>query len=94
MPKSETLHIIGISLPLESESAEAIVYAANKQTGQMSFEPLESISINNRSINTQFFSARSLERRIRGYYSAETPSQNKGEIDIVTPLSADEFEQF
>lgn len=92
MSKSETLYIVDMLGSLDA--GETIVYAADKKTGQLSFEPLENISINNRSISTQYFSARSLERRVRGYYSTKGTTANKGELDIVTPLASNETEQF
>lgn len=91
MPKSETLHVLGLSQPLSAE--ELVVYAADKEEGQMSMEPLQEISINNRSMRTDYFSAISLGRRVRGYYSADTPHQVKGEIDIVTPLAPGAVEE-
>lgn len=93
MSKSETLRIVDISQPLE-QGGESVVYAADRRTGQMSFEAIEDIKINNKSTTTEYFSAKSLERRVRGYHSENDTSRGRGEIDIVTPLLPGEVEQF
>lgn len=92
MPKLEVLDIIHIDQPLES--GDVFAYASNRETGQMSIEPLQDVMVNNRSVNTEYFIARSLGRRVRGLYSAESNKAVKGEFDIVTPLGTDEEEKF
>lgn len=93
MSKSETLRIMSIEPPLE-EGGDSVVYAADKRTGEEDLVEINEISINNKSITTEYFSAVSLGRRVRGYYTEADTTLGKGEIDIVTPLAAGESEQF
>lgn len=67
-----------------------MLFTADEETGQMSFELLKDISINNRGMTINYFAAKSLGHSVRGYLRADRDSDYEGgvaasgEIDILT----------
>lgn len=82
MSRAEELWISDIQDDLGNESD--VVFAENERTGQISIEPIDSISINQRSRSTLHFSAESLGRHVRGYYSPDEHVGYKGRVTIKT----------
>mgnify|MGYP003606021753 CR=1 FL=1 len=91
MPQREELHIVDV-VP-SSVDDECVLFVADKLTHQISFEPLSDISIDIKSRNAiSHFSARSLGRRVIGFYTIDDDGSVNGEADFVTPLLAGEVE--
>lgn len=90
MPPKEELYIADfISTP---EDDGGILFVSNKETNQMSFEPLGEITIDITSKSMNHFSATSLGRRVRGYFVIDEFGMPSGEADFVTPLRVDQTE--
>lgn len=92
MPPKEELYIVDyISAP---EDDGGILFVSDKDTNQMSFEPLSEITLDITSKSMNHFSAMSLGRRVRGYFVIDESGMPSGEADFVTPLRADQTESF
>lgn len=65
---------------------EDVLFMEDEKTRQISFEPLESISINQQSVDTLHFTATSLGRRVRGYYKPSQERIRNGRAVITTQL--------
>ncbi len=92
MAKSEELKIV--SVETSSLEEDGFFFVADKQTRQMSFEPLEDIFVSARTATLAYFSAQSLGRRVRGFIGVAKDGTQYGEVDFVTPLRAGEDEVF
>ena len=84
MSRAEELWILTAENDLTN--GEDVLFMEDEQTHQTSFEPLNSITINQQTEDTLYFTASSLGRRVRGYYSPRQDSQRKGRA-VLTILS-------
>ncbi len=91
MPLREEMRFLGFLG--SSPEDDGFVLAADSETNQTSFEPIESLSHDYASDTMNIFSARSLGRRVQGYYVARSNGGVVGEVDFVLPLHSDDVEE-
>lgn len=92
MPQRIEMRIIeSIKTPAEDER---ILLVEDKETNQVSFEPLHDITLDIVSKALTHFSARSLGRHVTGFYNANQAGEISGEVDFLTPLAPGEMEEY
>jgi hypothetical protein len=87
----EEMHFQGVNGSLDDD--ECFVFAIGSNTNQLSFEPLDSLAHEYKGETMNVFTAKSLGRRVVGYYSIQPGGEPDGGIDFVLPLQVGEVEK-